>query len=275
MNLRLLGAVGIFFLFGVSSTQAEMGPLGFGQEELKRDMETDRPDFTEGTLTVEPGHIQVEAGYTYVTDSENGIDSDTHDAPEVLLRVGLTERTEFRFFWEGYIDEEIDVDGIGSETKDGVSDVSIGFKHTMGLQDGLIPQYGILAELGVPTGSDDFTNDKVQPLVKLLWAYELNERLGIAGNFNFDFPVVDDERFLELSNSLAMAYSLTEEVGAYIEYFGYYPDDTEIDTTTTHYVNGGLTYLLNPNLQLDVRAGFGLNDAADDFFSGAGITFRR
>ncbi len=273
MKIKIVSFLVISSVFS-SSLFAETGPLGFGEAEFKREMQTDRPDFTEGTLTVEAGHIQVEAGYTYVTDSDEGVDLDSHALPEFLLRAGLAEHTELRLFWEGYINEDSDVDGIGSDTSGGVSDLSIGFKHTMGYQDGIIPEHGIIVELGVPLGNDEFTNDKVQPIIKFLWAYELNEELSIAGNLNFDFPVVDDERFLELSNAVSAAYSLTDELGAYLEYFGFYPDDTDVDTTTQHFVNGGFTYLLNADVQFDLRAGFGLNDAASDFFSGVGITFR-
>ena len=42
-----------------------------------------------------------------------------------------------------------------------------------------------------------------------------------------------------------------------------------------HYLDGGLTFLLTDDLQLDWRAGFGLNDASDDFFTGVGFVFRR
>jgi hypothetical protein len=37
----------------------------------------------------------------------------------------------------------------------------------------------------------------------------------------------------------------------------------------------GVTYLLTPNVQFDWRAGLGLNDAADRFFTGCGLTVRR
>ena len=36
----------------------------------------------------------------------------------------------------------------------------------------------------------------------------------------------------------------------------------------------GLTYRVTPNLQLDLRAGVGLNRHADDFFAGSGFAVR-
>lgn len=41
-----------------------------------------------------------------------------------------------------------------------------------------------------------------------------------------------------------------------------------------HYFNGGFTYRVTPNFQLDIRAGLGLSRAADDFFTGTGFAVR-
>jgi hypothetical protein len=35
-----------------------------------------------------------------------------------------------------------------------------------------------------------------------------------------------------------------------------------------------VTYLITNNIQWDLRAGVGLNQAADDFFTGTGISIR-
>ncbi len=39
-------------------------------------------------------------------------------------------------------------------------------------------------------------------------------------------------------------------------------------------MDGGILYLLTPNMQLDLRAGFGLSGRPDDFFTGAGYSVR-
>jgi hypothetical protein len=41
-----------------------------------------------------------------------------------------------------------------------------------------------------------------------------------------------------------------------------------------HYADGGFTFLVNDNLQFDIRAGVGLNRRADNFFTGAGLAVR-
>jgi hypothetical protein len=43
---------------------------------------------------------------------------------------------------------------------------------------------------------------------------------------------------------------------------------------TEHYFNGGFSLRLTNDIQWDFRAGVGLNDAADDFFTGTGLSVR-
>lgn len=51
------------------------------------------------------------------------------------------------------------------------------------------------------------------------------------------------------------------------------PIDTDA-ARTEHYFDGGVTYRVTNDLQLDVRAGTGLNDAAADVFGGGGAVVR-
>ena len=85
-------------------------------------------------------------------------------------------------------------------------------------------------------------------------------------------PTDDGGRFFQASASLSAAVALSEKVGAYVEYFGFYPNAEHSDAA--HTINGGLTYLINNNFQIDWRIGAGLNEEADDFFTGVGFAFR-
>ena len=234
------------------------------QAEFTQDMESDRPDFTEGTQTVQQGHAQFEMGYTYTRNKESGATSESHGYPEFLIRAGLTEVLELRVFWEGWAHSEFD---------DGAADMSIGFKARLVEESGNMPALSIIGEVGLPVGNKEFSSEDPVPATKLLWAYTLSDDLGIAGNFNFGFPVESEDYYFEVGSSLALAYSLNDSIGTFIEYYGLVPADST-DISDTHFIDGGFTYLINENLQLDVRAGFELKDAADDFFTGAGLSFR-
>ena len=62
------------------------GVLAAGADEPSGALESDRPDFTEGTCTIKPGRVQLESGYTYTRE---GSAKESHVFPELLLRAGF------------------------------------------------------------------------------------------------------------------------------------------------------------------------------------------
>lgn len=70
-----------------------------------------------------------------------------------------------------------------------------------------------------------------------------------------------------------MGYKLTEKWGTYIEYFGFVPASK--DGPNKSFFDGGFTYLVNDDLQLDARAGIGaFNGESPDYFVGIGMSWR-
>ncbi len=241
---------------------------------------TDRPDITESTDAVPSGHVQLELGYTFTDDREGDDRVRNHTAPELLVRIGVFEDFEIRIGWEGYSWSDNQFEG---ETRGGRSvtredwsqgghDLSLGIKYKLFEQDGWVPHFGVIAAMTVPSGSGGVSSGDVDPELVLLWAYDVNDNFAIAGNVGFVVPTDDGDRFFQTTASLSGAFSLTDKLGAYVEYFGLYPN-TE-DSDCAHYVNGGLTYLINNNFQIDWRIGAGLNEEADDFFTGVGFSWR-
>ena len=243
-------------------------------------LETDRPDFTEGTNAVAAGHVQFELGYTFTYDREGDARLRDHTAPELLVRIGLVDNFELRIGWEGYSwsrergqTELISGRSVVRERQgQSANDMSLGFKLKLLDQDGWQPDLGIITEISVPTGSTEASSGDVDPELKLLWAYDLSETFSLAGNINVGVPTQDGHRFVQASASLVLGIQLSDTWGSYVEYFGFYPNTDTTDAA--HYINGGFTYLVNDNLQLDIRVGFGLNEEADDFFTGVGLSWR-
>lgn len=229
---------------------------------------TDRPDFTESTETVAPGRFQIEAGYTF---SERGEDKE-NALGELLLRVGLLKQLELRVAGNSYVWlDSPDGDDQGFE------DMSLGLKIKLleaAEQFDLIhPNVAFIVETTLPTGSDDFGEDDPQPGVKLALSWDLSERLSMGSNLNYAYASEGGDRFNQFSGSLVFGYKLTEKWGTYIEYFGFVPESE--DGTNASFFNGGFTYLINDNLQLDARAGVGVfNAESPDYFTGVGISWR-
>ena len=76
-------------------------------------------------------------------------------------------------------------------------------------------------------------------------------------------------------NSLASAslsFPLAGRTGAFVELYALAPESR--GGQATRYVDAGLTYLLGNDVQLDLRLGAGLNQAAARGFAGAGVAVR-
>ena len=59
----------------------------------------------------------------------------------------------------------------------------------------------------------------------------------------------------------------------YTEWFALMPNGAAT-AQVEHYGDGGFTFLLSDDIQWDIRAGVGLNEAADDYFVGTGVSIR-
>lgn len=256
-----------------------------GEAEEEDTIETDRPDFTEASSTVPQGMVQLEMGYTFIYDDDEvgGVRANTHSGPETLLRVGLTELVELRLFWN-YL-WETTVEGGATTTNDGAEDFTVGTKVFLLEQEQAIPEASVIFELSTPTGADAFSNRHVEFGLNLLYGWDLPEDFSLGASTGYSTgtdvtaavvagaPEIED-RHSVFHQSVALGVPLAERLGGYVEYFGLYYHGLA-GSGPEHYIDGGFTYLLTNDLQLDIRAGHGLSDDADDFFGGAGLSVRQ
>lgn len=244
-------------------------------EKLAEPLVTDRPDFTEASSTVGLGVAQLEGGYTYSYDSSDTGRFSGHSYPEALLRVGiLAEWLEARVAWN-HASEDASVFGAGRVASSGAEDLYLGAKWALTGQAGMLPEMAIITQMTVPTGSENYTAGETLPGLCWLYGWDVNDWISTGGTTQINRAIDSgtSRPFAEFAQSWTIGYSLTERVGAYTEWFAICPDGADTDHNQ-NYANGGFTFLVNNNLQLDIRAGVGLNEAADDLFTGAGFAWR-
>lgn len=232
---------------------------------------TDRPDFTESALTVPVGSMQVEAGATY-TD-EAGVDGVT--VGEVLVRASLGSGRELRIGLPSHMTESGPVPPAGSFENKGFSDVSLGAKLALFAPGGgasrFVPTVAAIVGTTLPTGAGGFDAEDPEPEAKLLLAWTVSDRVALSSNVNWS-RVSGADAYDELAASLSLGLGLADVVGSYVEVFGFAPDHDAAPRPT--YLNGGLTWLLSPDVQLDARVGVGVADAPDSRFVGIGLSRR-
>jgi hypothetical protein len=244
-----------------------------GEEDT---IETDRPDFTEASSTVGRGRVQLEMGYTYFRDREGDVAVDAHSFPETLLRVGvLAEWFELRLAWN-YASERTRTGGL-STTISEPEDLYVGAKFALTEQHGLWPEMALMPQMTLPTAPrspEGFGSGEVMPGVNWLYGWDINDFLSLGGSTQGNRALDETgEFYTEFAQSLTIGYGLTDKLGAYTEWFGFFPHGAA-EAKPEYYFNGGFTYLVTNDVQLDIRAGLGLNDHADDFFAGTGLSVR-
>jgi hypothetical protein len=239
---------------------------------------TDRPDFTEASSTVGLGVLQIESGYTFTYDDDDGR-FHGHSGPEALFRYGIADIVEFRLVWN--YAWEVSREGGQDVVTDGADDLIIGTKIDMTNQGVWMPESALVIHLPLPTGARAFSSRHADIQFNYLYSWELSECFTLAGSSGYsttaELTTIGPNEVLDRHNvfhqSVTGALSLTETLGWYTEFFGLYSDGRVVDAPE-NYLNGGFTYLLNNDVQFDIRAGVGLNEAADDFFGGAGVSLR-
>jgi len=102
-------------------------------------------------------------GYKFTRLDTDGGRNSTQELPDLLARVGITERVEARLSATGWSFESIKV---GEE--DGFNDLSLGVKIALAEERGKRPQMALLADVSLPLGQVGFTDDYVIPKVLLL-----------------------------------------------------------------------------------------------------------
>ncbi|HMP01299.1 MAG TPA: transporter [Gemmatales bacterium] len=252
-----------------------------GPEPEDRDEDTiafqaDRPDFTEASRTVGRGRIQLESGYTYSRDRQGGVTFRAHSFPEALFRIGMfADWFELRIA-QNFLSVSA-ADNFGSFRASGAEDLYLGVKLWLVEQRGILPEAALQIEGTVPTGADAFTENRIQPGLNLLYGWDIIEDVWTAGGSLLMRRAVDGfgHSFMNLGASFTFGFSHTERLGSYIEWFVIAPSGAlPPDLGAQHYLNGGFTYKITEDFQLDIRAGVGLSERSEDFFTGVGFAYR-
>jgi len=228
---------------------------------------TDRPDFTESALAVDTGRWQFEMGATY----DDGANVVAWSAGELLVRWGFARDLELRLGAVSYLW----VDHAGGDSS-GFLDPSIGMKYE--IKDGESPGFwggtalGVIVATTIPVGASAVSSPDWQPLAVLSASWELAPSLGLGTNFGYARPSDGDDRYDSFWASLALGIGITDRTSVFVELYGFNREEDRGPSTAVF--QAGLTYLINPNFQLDGRAGRRLTDAGPDLLLGIGASWR-
>lgn len=247
-----------------------------GKRPEEEPLVADRPDFTEASSTVGKGRAQLEAGYTYTRDRSGVVTTTSHSYPEALLRVGV-----FAEWFELRIGQNFGNARSGSPndvfSSGGAEDLYLGVKLGLTEQKGARPEMALVIQSQVPTGHPSVTAGRVLPGANLLYGWDvIEDRLTLGGSTQASGAIDKSAHgYVEFAQSLTAGFPITKRFAAYTEWFAFFPAGAATPGVgPQHYLDGGFTYRLSPNFQLDLRAGCGLNRSAANLFAGSGFAVR-
>lgn len=205
---------------------------------------TDRPDQTESSSTIPVRSLQIEGGLLMETDRE----STQYLLPTVLIRYGVLNIFELR------VNQQFMSlrDDVSEKTDFGASDLELGFKVQVLKKEEINTEIAFITHVILPTGARWSTNNRTGFISKICLSHTLNPFLDIGYNVGYFNPGTTQG---DLLYTIALGSGLSKRFGMYIEMFGELVEFEEFMMNA----DGGFTFLLKENLQLDLSGGTGLN----------------
>lgn len=240
--------------------------------QLSADIVTDRPDQTESSETIQPGMVQIESGWLQedVDGATGSPASRSKSTLGTLVRIGLFDQVELRVGWQGLVDTKV-----GQSRTNGSGDGELGIKWHLWAEHGRRPDAAVLVGTSVPMGSSMLTTDAWDPAFRFAFSHQLSSSVGLAYNIGYGWETEPagnggSDRVGAAIWTIATGFRITEKLGTFVEFFGAVPTDRDSQSS----VDGGFTWLVRPNFQLDLYGGVGLSSTATDSFVGFGFSWR-
>jgi hypothetical protein len=221
---------------------------------------TDRPDITESSIVIPLGSVQVENGFTWTRDPRTS----AIDLPEMLVRLGLWERTEVRITAPNYLDR-----ADGQHVLSGLGDTSIGIKEQLGPLRGAF-EVAVIVALSVPTGVDRVSSHSFDPFVKVPWSRDLKKGWSVGGMQSIFYQTDGGRRKLIWEPT----FYVEREIGKHADVFVESSGDYCRGASSRQLIHFGTAYRITARHQVDFHFGFGLTHAAPSQFIAAGYSFR-
>jgi hypothetical protein len=248
--------------------------LEFEEEEENDEIETDRDSFTPATNVVGRGRLVVESAYSFI-DNRNV--AETHSFPEILTRYGISENIELRLGWN------YEIGGVSSPTSgnnsghgEGSSEVEeesrmiYGAKFFLTEQCNWTPESAFIVQGYTPT-SGEATDSSLSTTYVSGWILPNNWTWDNA--IRYSTGLSEEDHFNVWAPSTVIKVPIGERWKAHAEYFGVFTDDRE-DETVQNFFSPGIHYLINRDVEIGIRVGWGLNREAPNFFCNVGGGWR-
>ena len=227
----------------------------------------DRPGMSTPPDILTFERLQLESCLQYEHYNNGTTLNKNYHIPTVLLRVGILKYAEARISTDyAYINE---TDSGVSSPIYGMNPVTLGTKIRIFKQHSILPNTSLLANLTLPWyGKSEFCPRYLAPSVYLLMSNSIFGKLNIVYNYGLIWD--GNQSPVNQFYSVYLSLGLTKKLGIFAEGYGYsarYKKDR-------FYYDGGLAYLINNHLQIDVSASGKYKSDNDYYFVNVGIAWQ-
>ncbi|MBV9849953.1 MAG: transporter [Armatimonadetes bacterium] len=220
-----------------------------------------RPGFTNGSATVAPGDALAENGVALARAPASQGGQETLDLPETNLRVGVTPNLEADIGLPDYYDVHGGDRGFG--------DGAVGVKYKFYQSRDGNTKASFAPSLSLPTRTS-FSSGHTDPALLLGMQTASGARWSLASNLVRNSVAPSGARVATTTISGSVSYTLTPALSVYVDAFDVVPQTGPPASSA----DGGVTYLLNKNVQLDAELYVGLGGIAPVRTLAAGLSFR-
>jgi hypothetical protein len=264
----------------------------------------ERPGQTWSTEVAAPGYVHFEAG---VLMQRAGFTPERTDGtlgggevyrhtrwqlPAMMLRVGVTDRVEFRIgtkyvrlSWRydpNFFQPTGSIQPIEEDNNSGMDVLNVGIKSALTAEKGWIPQSALIASLALPsTSSPSYNIGQPAPDLALSFSHTLAKDLylGYCGGLSWDgwtsYPVG--------YGSTMLTFGIDSRMDLFVEY----AFESYTHAPVLHSADAGLVFTVSENFKIDAWGGFGIGQPGttaatphfstvyrSDVFVGAGAAYR-
>ncbi|RLD60806.1 MAG: hypothetical protein DRJ05_03870 [Bacteroidetes bacterium] len=227
----------------------------FAQNDSIPAINTDRPTNSTSPILVPKGVFQIETGFIYNSEVSDYYTKDELNVLGTMFRYGLFDNFELRLSGS-FSDIDYTYKELGTDsTLSGFGNVSFGFKVHIVEEKGLRPELSLVADMYVRhVGPEGLRPTYSYPVSKIAASNTLSEKFSLGYNLGLAYNGEDAEGFFIYS--VILYYTIFPKAAFFIEPYGNF----DSNGFPNHYIDGGFTYLIRQNMQLDISGGMSIGD---------------
>nr|WP_238691789.1 transporter [Xanthomonas arboricola] len=226
---------------------------------------TDRPTKANSTCTVPTGAWQLESDIgSYTRDSQPGTRIETSVFTNPTLKYGVSDRIDLQLNWAPQLQVKTTDRVTGARSSlSGGGDIYLRMKARFYESD--TATVAVLPFVKAPTARTGLGNDEWEGGVALPINFVLPNSFSLTFGPEVDWLADSDGsgKHVAIVNAINLARPLTPKLSMAVEVWSSINRDPA-ETIEQYSADIAAAYLINPLLQLDVGANFGLNDRTPD-----------